>query len=64
MSDDDFREITSLITELSQDITEDDPGVANDNLDRDTLEVSDQSEAFDEALKTLVDDEREILITH
>ena len=64
MSDDDFRDISSVITELSQDITEDDSGVANDIHDRDTLEVSDQYEAFDDALETLVDDDREILITH
>ena len=50
--------------ELSQDITEDDLVEANNILDKDTLKVSDQSEAFGEAFETHVDDDGEILISY
>lgn len=58
-----FLGTSSRHKEPSQDITEDDVGEANDVLDNDTPEVSDQTEAFEEAIETLIDDDGEILIS-
>ena len=50
--------------EPSQDITEDDLGVAKDVPDKDILKVSGQTDDLQEALETLVDDDEEILIAY
>ena len=52
------------LKELGHDIIEKDSGVANDDLDKATLKVSDQTEASEEASKDLSDDDgfREVVV--
>ena len=50
--------------ELGHDITEEETGEANDDLDKATLKVSDQTEASEEAFEELSDDDglREVVV--
>merc|ERR1711894_672206 len=51
------RKILGQIMELGHDIIEEETGVANDDLDKATLKVSDQTEASEEAFEELSDDD-------
>ena len=50
--------------ELGHDITEKESGEANDDLDKATLKVSDQTESSEEAFEDLSDDDglREVVV--
>ena len=50
--------------ELGHDITEEETGEANDDLDKATLKVSDQTESSEEAFEDLSDDDgfREVVV--
>ena len=52
------------IMELGHDVTEEELGVANDDLDKATPKVSDQTEHYEEAFEDLSDDDgfREVVV--
>ena len=56
--------ILGQIMELGHDITEKESGEANDDLDKATLKVSDQTESSEEAFEDLSDDDgfREVVV--
>ena len=56
--------ILGQIMELGHDITEEESGEANDDLDKATLKVSDQTESSEEAFEDLSDDDglREVVV--